>query len=82
MATPTIQSAEIEPIWANPEYSPFLRMRIYNLFLFHAPEWKISQIEWSKKPKTLGKVQKMIELQAWEKDVCKHPVFSAGIYKC
>ena len=70
LATPKFQSAEIEPIWANPEFKPFLRMRFLNLFFnFMSQKYqneKLLIVYGVKKPKTLRKVQTMTVLQAWE----------------
>ena len=81
LATPKFQSAEIEPIWANPEFEPFLRMRFLNLFFpFHVPEvleWKIAHSLWYKKAQNTGKSPKndcVTSLRNLQ-DVSEHPVY-------
>ena len=59
-----------EKIWANPEILPFLSLRFINLFFnFMSQKYQNEKspiLNGQKKPKTLGKVQKMTVLQAWE----------------
>ena len=61
LATLKIQTAGIEPIWANPEILLFLRMRVFNFFFNFMPQKyqneKSPILNCQKKPKTSGKVR-------------------------
>ena len=62
--------SEKMPIWAIPEILPFLTLRFINLFFnFMSQKYQNEKspiVYGIKKPKTLGKVQKITVLQAWE----------------
>ena len=66
------------PIWANSGILPFLWWDFSTFFFnFMSQEYQNEKspiLNGQKKPKTLGKVQKMTVLQAW--DVCEHPVYN------